>query len=163
MQPAIDGASASRRVLVVEDDPAISSLMQAVLRDAGATIDVATDGPAALTIASDQQPDLVILDLGLPNMYGTAVAEQLRQQLGSVPILVVSALPASAVAADAWQIGAFTYITKPFELDAFSAAVQRGLAISQQERRRSGEQRPAPRPAPRARRRPARGRVLGRR
>ena len=57
------------------------------------------------------------------------VAEQLRRLHKKLPVMVVSALAPTAVAEDAWAIGAYTYITKPFELEAFAAAVKRGLRL----------------------------------
>jgi len=123
-----------RRVLLVEDDHAISELMQTVLHDMGLSVDVAGNGLRALELADINPPNLVILDLGLPEMYGTTVADNLRQRYANLPVMVVSALSSSAVAQDAWEMGAFTYITKPFELDVFTAAVERGLKMGQRRR-----------------------------
>lgn len=119
----------TQRVLLVEDDEAISSLMQAVLREMDLSVDVAHNGTAALELANSRRPAMVILDLGLPEMYGRTVASHLRQMHDKLPVLVVSALSPSAVAEDAWEIGAYTYITKPFELEAFTSAVQQGLRM----------------------------------
>jgi DNA-binding response OmpR family regulator len=120
----------SHRVLLVEDDQAISELMQVVLRGMGLSVDVAPNGPRALELAQQNRPALVVLDLGLPEMYGKTVAANLRRQYNNLPVMVVSALSSSAVAEDAWEIGAFTYITKPFELEAFTDAVKRGLKLN---------------------------------
>ncbi len=123
-----------QRVLLVEDDQAISELMQMVLRGMGLSVDVAHNGRRALELAEKQRPALVVLDLGLPEMYGKTVAKNLRSRYQNLPVLVVSALSASAVAEDAWAMGAFTYITKPFELDAFTEAVERGLSLNSRSR-----------------------------
>jgi DNA-binding response OmpR family regulator len=120
----------SHRVLLVEDDQAISELMQMVLKGMGLAVDVAPNGHQAIELASRHRPALVVLDLGLPEMYGKTVAANLRRQYDNLPVMVVSALSSSAVAEDAWEIGAFTYITKPFELDAFTDAVERGLKMN---------------------------------
>jgi len=125
-----------QRVLLVEDDEAISSLMQMVLGEMGLFVDVAANGPTALELAERNRPALVVLDLGLPEMYGKTVAAHLRQLHQNLPVMVVSALSASAVAKDAWEIGAFTYMTKPFELEAFTAAVRRGLDLGRHGRMR---------------------------
>lgn len=117
------------RVLLVEDDQAISELMQMVLKGMGLSVDVAPNGHRALELAKQNRPALVVLDLGLPEMYGKTVAANLRRQYDSLPVMVVSALSSSAVAEDAWEIGAFTYVTKPFEIEAFTAAVERGLKL----------------------------------
>ncbi|HLG71458.1 MAG TPA: response regulator [Chloroflexota bacterium] len=120
----------ARRVLLVEDDQAISELMEMVLRSMGLCVDVAHNGRSALELASHSRPDLVVLDLGLPEMYGKTVAARLKRQYNNLPVMLVSALPSSAVAEDAWEVGAFTYMTKPFELDAFTEAVEKGLSLS---------------------------------
>ncbi|MFI5266021.1 MAG: response regulator transcription factor [Chloroflexota bacterium] len=120
----------SDRVLLVEDDLAISELMQMVLKGMGLPVDVACNGCSAIELAKQHRPALVVLDLGLPEMYGKSVAANLRREYDNLPVMVVSALSASAVAEDAWEIGAFTYITKPFELDTFTAAVERGLKLN---------------------------------
>jgi DNA-binding response OmpR family regulator len=124
------GGDGKGRVLLVEDDEAISSLMQTVLREMDLSVDVAPNGPKAIELANKRRPSLVVLDLGLPDMYGKTVAEQLRRLHKKVPVMVVSALAPTAVAEDAWQIGAYTYITKPFELEAFTSAVKRGLRMA---------------------------------
>ena len=124
-----------KRVLLVEDDPAISELLQTVLAGMGLAVDVAASGSRALELAEKHRPSLVVLDLGLPEMYGKTVAVSLRRRYQNLPVMVVSALPATAVAEDAWQMGAFTYMTKPFELDAFTAAVERGLKMAPRGRR----------------------------
>jgi DNA-binding response OmpR family regulator len=126
-----------KRVLLVEDDQAISELMFSVLSGMGLSVDVAPNGTRALELASQHQPSLVVLDLGLPEMYGKTVAANLRSRYKDLPVLVVSALTSAAVAEDAWEVGAFSYLTKPFELDAFTAAVERGLKLS-----RGGAHRP---------------------
>ncbi|HLY67064.1 MAG TPA: response regulator [Chloroflexota bacterium] len=127
----------SRRVLLVEDDHAIRELMQTVLQGMGLAVDVASNGPRALELAAQHRPSLVVLDLGLPEMYGKAVAAHLRTKYRGLPVMVVSALSASAVAEDAWEMGAFTYMTKPFELDAFTSAVQKGLELGHKHRARA--------------------------
>ena len=119
----------SERVLLVEDDQGIRELMEVVLTGMGLAVDAASNGVRALELAKQHRPALVVLDLGLPGMYGKTVAAHLRQEYHNLPVMVVSALSSSAVAEDAWEIGAFTYITKPFELDAFTSAVERGLQL----------------------------------
>ena len=117
------------RVLLVEDDQGIRELMEVVLTGMGLSVDAAPNGTRALELAKQNRPALVVLDLGLPGMYGKTVAAHLRRQYHNLPVMVVSALSSSAVAEDAWEIGAFTYITKPFELDAFTNAVEHGLKL----------------------------------
>lgn len=121
--------SPPRPVLLVEDDDPISELIRLMLLDMGLPVEVARSGPEAIAMAARQRPALVILDLGLPDMYGRAVGRRLRRLYPNVPIMVISALAGSTVAEDAWAIGAFAYLTKPFELEALTDAIRRGLAL----------------------------------
>src|SRR5437773_9025101 len=79
------------RLLVVEDDRRIASLLKRALVKAGYKVDVALDGPAALEQASVQPPDLVLLDVMLPEIDGMEVARRLRSTGVAVPILMLTA------------------------------------------------------------------------
>ena len=119
-----------RRVLVIEDDEAIALLIQTILQEAGLMVDTARTGHEALELAAATTPDLVVLDLGLPGLYGTSVAVALRQAYRKLPIIVVSALPDRTVAEDAWGIQAQGYLTKPFEPDALERLVLRYIEVA---------------------------------
>jgi len=98
-------------------------------------------------------PRLVILDLGLPGLYGTSLAITLRAEFPGLPFIVVSALQADAVAQDAWSIGAAAYLTKPFDCDELLATVRRVLAASRRILVRRRQRSPRPRhPSPRKQR-----------
>jgi two-component system, OmpR family, KDP operon response regulator KdpE len=116
------------RVLIIEDDPAIRRILEVNLRARGYTVDVAGTGAEGLALARCD-PGLVILDLGLPDMPGTAVISEIR--LGSaVPIVVISSQgigPAEVAARDA---GADDYLCKPFPIGRLVARVQAALAAS---------------------------------
>jgi DNA-binding response OmpR family regulator len=102
------------RVLVVEDDDAISQVLQRSLRMEGYDVRVAADGLAALDQASAFLPDLVILDLGLPKLDGIEVARALREG-DDVPILVLTARDAVESRVEGLDAGADDYLVKPFE------------------------------------------------
>jgi two-component system KDP operon response regulator KdpE len=111
------------RVLVVDDEPGLRRALAINLRARGYDVDVAADGSAALAAASGQPPDVVVLDLGLPDMDGTQVIEGLRGWT-QVPIIVLSARagePDKVVALDA---GADDYVTKPFGMDELLARLR---------------------------------------
>ncbi|TMC74483.1 MAG: response regulator transcription factor [Chloroflexi bacterium] len=113
----------SLRVLVVEDDDATRGLLQVALRDAGYETVAALDGQHALRLALACQPDVIVLDLGLPFMSGIEFVVNWRQILGDdgVPIVVISARPdIRTVARDLHARAAFP---KPFDVDALVAAV----------------------------------------
>jgi two-component system, OmpR family, response regulator MprA len=102
------------RVLVVEDDEDIAQALQRSLRLEGYEVRVATDGEAALESAGAFQPDLVILDLGLPRLDGMEVARRLRAR-DDVPILVLTARDALESRVEGLDAGADDYLVKPFE------------------------------------------------
>jgi DNA-binding response OmpR family regulator len=102
------------RVLVVEDDDAISQVLQRSLRMEGYDVRVAGDGVTGLDQAHSFLPDLVILDLGLPKLDGIEVAKRLREK-DDVPILVLTARDAVEARVEGLDAGADDYLVKPFE------------------------------------------------
>src|SRR3954467_9404679 len=102
------------RVLVVEDDEEIAQVLQRSLRLEGYEVRLAQDGVAALDQASAFNPDLVVLDLGLPGMDGIDVAKRLRSA-DDVPILMLTARDAVESRVEGLDAGADDYLVKPFE------------------------------------------------
>jgi DNA-binding response OmpR family regulator len=102
------------RVLVVEDDEAISQVLQRSLRMEGYDVRIAADGMVALEQATSFLPDLVILDLGLPKLDGLEVTRTLRES-DDVPILVLTARDAVESRVEGLDAGADDYLVKPFE------------------------------------------------
>jgi two-component system response regulator MprA len=102
------------RVLVVEDDAEIADVLRRTLRQEGHEVRSADDGVAALQVAEDFVPDLVILDLGLPRLDGMEVARRLRSA-DDVPILMLTARDALDARVEGLDVGADDYLVKPFE------------------------------------------------
>jgi two-component system KDP operon response regulator KdpE len=117
------------RVLIVEDEPQLRRALAINLRARRYDVDAVGDGASALKSASSQPPDLVILDLGLPDMDGMEVVAGLRGWT-SVPIIVLSARDAQAQKVDALDIGADDYLTKPFGMDELLARMRASLRRS---------------------------------
>ncbi len=120
------------RVLVVDDDPQILRALRINLTAHGYHVLLAPDGGAALRAAADGHPDVVVLDLGLPDMDGVEVIEGLRGWT-TVPIIVLSARTGAADTVSALDAGADDYVTKPFgmaELLARLRAAVRRAAVS---------------------------------
>ncbi|MER5429536.1 response regulator [Streptomyces sp. NPDC002588] len=111
------------RVLVVEDDPQLVRALVINLRARGYGVDAAPDGATALRLAAARRPDVVMLDLGLPDMDGVDVITGLRGWT-RVPILVLSARQASDEKVAALDAGADDYITKPFSMDELLARLR---------------------------------------
>jgi two-component system KDP operon response regulator KdpE len=119
------------KVLVVDDEPQIVRALRINLSARGYEVLTAPDGATALRLAADGKPDVVVLDLGLPDMDGTDVIAGLRGWT-TLPIIVLSARTDSADKVDALDAGADDYVTKPFGMDELlarlRAAVRRSAA-----------------------------------
>ena len=111
------------RVLIVDDEPGIRETLAITLRASGYDIDTASDGEDALTRARGTDPDIVVLDLGLPDLDGIQVIAQLRA-ISQAPILVLSGRTDSADKVDALDAGADDYVTKPFGMDELLARLR---------------------------------------
>ena len=110
-------------VLVVDDDPHLLKALRITLHAHGYAVDTAVDGGSALRAASHRPPDLMVLDLGLPDLDGADVLRELRRW-SSLPVLVLSARHGSSDKVDALDAGADDYITKPFGLDELLARLR---------------------------------------
>ena len=118
--------SAGARVLVVDDEPGIVRALRTNLAGHGFKVETAETGEAALASYRLRKPDLIILDLGLPDMDGTDVIRALRLE-SSVPILVLSVRGAERDKVAALDLGADDYLTKPFGVDELLARVRVSL------------------------------------
>ncbi|MFI9821170.1 response regulator [Streptomyces sp. NPDC052013] len=110
-------------VLVVDDEPAIVRALVINLKARSYEVDAAHDGAGALKLAAARHPDVVVLDLGLPDMDGVEVIRGLRGWT-RVPILVLSARHASDEKVQALDAGADDYVTKPFGMDELLARLR---------------------------------------
>ncbi|MCU1516293.1 MAG: two-component system response regulator [Pseudarthrobacter sp.] len=110
-------------VLVVDDDPHLLRALRITLQAHGYTVETAADGGTALNAASHHPPDVMILDLGLPDLDGAEVLRELRRW-STLPVLVLSARHGSSDKVDALDAGADDYITKPFGLDELLARLR---------------------------------------
>ncbi|MGY5011757.1 response regulator [Streptomyces sp. 900105755] len=111
------------RVLVVDDEPQIVRALVINLRARKYEVDAAPDGRTALELAASRHPDVVVLDLGLPDMDGVEVIKGLRGWT-RVPILVLSARHSSDEKVEALDAGADDYVTKPFGMDELLARLR---------------------------------------
>nr|WSX49350.1 response regulator [Streptomyces sp. NBC_00974] len=111
------------RVLVVDDEPQIVRALVINLKARKYEVDAAADGASALELAAARHPDVVVLDLGLPDMDGVEVIRGLRGWT-RVPILVLSARHSSDEKVEALDAGADDYVTKPFGMDELLARLR---------------------------------------
>jgi two-component system, OmpR family, KDP operon response regulator KdpE len=111
------------RILVVDDDPQILRTLQINLRARGYDVEVAATGLAALQTAADRPAELVVLDLGLPDLDGVDVIRGLRGWT-EVPIIVLSGRVGSSDKVAAFDAGADDYVTKPFGIEELLARIR---------------------------------------
>jgi|SRR5579875_340425 len=127
------------RVLLVEDDETIQRMVFFALRQGGGIeVDLASSGAAALTLYRQTRPDLVILDLLLPDMDGFEVCRSIRR-LGPTPILMLTALAQENHVLHGFELGADDYLTKPFSVRVLLARVDALLRRSGQRPAETGE------------------------
>ena len=109
----------SERILVVEDDADLSSLLCELLSHSGYCADASTDGPAAVERVSCERPDAIVLDVMLPGMDGFEVCQRLKfhRETNLIPILMLTALDSREARERGLRVGADRYLTKPFEPD----------------------------------------------
>jgi DNA-binding response OmpR family regulator len=116
-----------RRVLVIEDDPSISLGLRINLESEGYDVLTAEDGEAGLTLARENQPDLVILDVMLPKLNGFQVLQTVRREGLMMPIIVLSARTGEMEKVTGLELGAEDYVAKPFSLAELLARVRAAL------------------------------------
>ncbi len=111
------------KVLVIDDEPQILRALRINLSVRGYEVITAATGAAALKAAAETRPDVIVLDLGLPDMSGIEVLEGLRGWL-TVPVIVLSARTDSSDKVEALDAGSDDYVTKPFGMDEFLARLR---------------------------------------
>jgi two-component system, OmpR family, KDP operon response regulator KdpE len=112
------------RVLVVDDEPAILRFLRAGLSSQGYIVIEAATGTAALDQIRRKAADLVVLDLGLPDIDGLEVIRQVRGSGATLPIIVLSSREGEKAKVDALDLGADDYVTKPFGMDELQARIR---------------------------------------
>ena len=125
MAPAVGG-----RILVIEDDPDLRSLVRLLLERAGHRVSEAGDGREALRMLFKQPPDLVVLDVGLPGLDGWGVLDRIRE-VSDLPILMLTAQSTELQKVRALRAGADDYVTKPFGRQELVARVEALLRRAQ--------------------------------
>jgi CheY-like chemotaxis protein len=122
-EPDIDTAADAPTILVCDDDPPLRELVRAVLGPRYRFIEAA-DGTEALAAARELDPDVMVLDVMLPGINGIDVLKELRadEEIANLPVVVITAW--SHAEADAWAAGADRFVSKPFDPDELSRAVE---------------------------------------
>lgn len=117
-------------ILVVEDDLGLQKYLKELLLDNGYSAQIAADGVIALNNLQKTEPDLVILDLGLPNMSGEAVCLEIRKKYPNLPVIILTAKDSISDIVQGLNLGADDYMTKPFVADELLARIKARLRKS---------------------------------
>lgn len=118
------GEAEVQRILVVDDDPAVTSVLRRGLSYEGFAVDTAASGSEGLASARDNVPDLVILDIMMPDLDGMEVLKRIRAADPQLPVLMLTAKDAPADQVEGLQSGADDYVVKPFTFEVLLARVR---------------------------------------
>jgi len=118
-----------RTILVVDDEPEVLSLLKRILASEDAEILSAGSGAKALAIARRTQLDLVILDVKLPDLSGTEVLRCLRKMDDRLPVIIVTAYGSADGVRASMRLGAFDYLTKPFDNEEIRRVAREALMV----------------------------------
>jgi len=127
-------------ILVIDDEEAIRLFLQATLQDEGYDVLTASTGGEGLELARDRVPDLVLLDLMLPDMSGIQVLGGLKSSLPHIGVVMITAYRETDTAVQAMKLDAFDYINKPINLDRLLKVVAKALESNADARRRYRDQ-----------------------
>jgi two-component system, NtrC family, response regulator AtoC len=117
--------TAPRSVLIVDDEAEIRSLLTELLKDEGYAVKAAKSGAEAIAAIAKGTPDLVMMDVKLPDQDGLAVLKQLKREHNELEVIVMTAFGGSSTAIKAMEHGAYDYVTKPFEVEDLLATLKR--------------------------------------
>ena len=115
------------RVLIVEDVPALAETYAAFLRTEGCQVDIANSGRQALAALAARPPEIMVLDVHLPDVNGLAILREVRDRGLPTDVVVVTSQVSISLAVTAMQQGAFDYLTKPFTADRLRVTVRNAL------------------------------------
>jgi len=101
-------------ILVVDDEESIRSSLSGILSDEGFNVILAEDGKKALNVAGSESPDLVLLDIWMPGMDGMETLKKMKEEIPSLPVIMMSGHGTIETAVQATKLGAYDFIEKPF-------------------------------------------------
>jgi two-component system, OmpR family, KDP operon response regulator KdpE len=120
----MSAGSGPLRILVVDDEPAIRRFLRAGLASQGYVVSELEEGLPAVDVARRKGADLIVLDLGLPDIDGIEIIGRIRAAGSTIPIIVLSSRNDEAAKVDALDLGADDYVTKPFGIDELLARIR---------------------------------------
>lgn len=119
------------RILIVDDEENVRRMLATAFSLQGHETHCASDGKAALNLFSETQPDVVLMDIRMPEMDGIDALKVMRAQQPRIPVILMTAYAEVETAVEALRSGAFDYVIKPFDLDELSMVIQRALQLQE--------------------------------
>lgn len=116
-------------ILVIDDEEHLRWILSKALTKAGYRMLAAASGQEGLRLVGEQQPDLILLDLRLPDLDGIAILKQIKKEHSRLPVIVITAHGTVETAIEAMKTGAVDYLTKPFDLDELKLVLERTLTM----------------------------------
>jgi DNA-binding NtrC family response regulator len=117
-----------RKILIVEDDEKVLNFLTRLLSSKGYSTVKAERGSQAIHLASIARPDMVILDLSLPDCSGIEVLGQLKAMDEAIQVIILTGYGSQKTVRDAMELGAFEFLTKPFEVGELCAVIQKAIS-----------------------------------
>jgi len=114
-------------ILVVDDQKEICDIFQDALTQEGYEVLTATNGAEAVSLGEQNRPDLAILDIKMPEMDGIEVLQKLREVRGDVEVIMLTGYGTLMTAKEAMRLGAYDYLTKPFDLGLVKSIIREAL------------------------------------
>ncbi len=114
-------------VMVVDDEPRVRQLFEKILREEGYQVVTARSGRDAVALASDAHPHLILLDIVMPEMDGVATLRELRRRGHHGVVIMLTAQGTLQTAREAMRLGAYDYVTKPFNLEFLKSVLRAAL------------------------------------
>ena len=132
--------SSATRVLIVDDDRDISSLLSALMNKEGLTNVVARDGETALQMVPAARPDMMLVDVKMPGIDGMEVLKRVKETNPHLPVVLITAYAEISASVAAMRAGAFDYLAKPFDHSEVTRVVRAALAEGERRRRSQSEE-----------------------
>lgn len=116
------------KILIIDDEPDLCTQFQKIFQGEGHTVLKATNGKQGITIAKKSQPELIFLDLKMPQMDGIMTLKYLRRVATDAKIVVLTGVATLKTAQEAMKLGVYDFTTKPFDLNLIRQLIQEALA-----------------------------------
>jgi DNA-binding NtrC family response regulator len=114
-------------IIVIDDEAEVCGLLKDLLTSEGYRVSAATDPQKGLQMVLKQEPDAVLLDLGMPKMDGFQVLKEIKKSNEALPVIIITGFVNIGLAREAIRLGAFDYVTKPFDVAYIKALVKNAL------------------------------------